>query len=233
MVNTPVPGLSPQNLADRIADQLRNELVHGKYAPGMHLSEAGLCEQLNVSRNTLREAFRVLIKEGLLQHIPHRGVSVIVPTLETIIDIYRVRKLIECRAVSLAYPLHPAVKRMRSAVSQAEAYQQKKHWAAVGTANMDFHRAIAELTDSPRVIALFDHLLAELRLAFGLLDDAEFLHSPYLPMNGQITTLLEQQQPDTAAELLSDYLHHSERVIIAAYSRRMRTDSRGNGFSHK
>lgn len=52
-------------------------------------------------------------------------------------------------------------------------------------------------------------------------------------MNGQITTLLEQQQPDTAAELLSDYLHHSERVIIAAYSRRMRTDSRGNGFSHK
>ncbi len=219
MTNHTDPVVS-QNLANRIADQLRDQLIHGQYAPGGHLPELYLCEQLKVSRNTLREAFRILIKEGLLQHIPNRGVSVAIPTLETIIDIYRVRKIVECKALSQAYPLHPGVKMMHCAVQQAVDSQQKNQWDAVGTANMDFHRAIVELTDSPRLIAMFSHLLAELRLAFGLLNDAEFLHSPYIAMNQQILSVLESGQPEAAAGLLNEYLNHSERIIIAAYSRK-------------
>ena len=60
------------NLSDRIAEQMRQKIVHGEFAPGQRLSEAALSEHLQISRNTLREVFRLLTKEGLLRHhIPH------------------------------------------------------------------------------------------------------------------------------------------------------------------
>ncbi|MEG1736519.1 MAG: GntR family transcriptional regulator, partial [Comamonas sp.] len=84
----------PQNLTERIAHEIRGKLVHGEFAPGQRLSEAALSETLAISRNTLREVFRVLTKEGLLVHEPNKGVSVAVPSMASIIDIYRVRRMI-------------------------------------------------------------------------------------------------------------------------------------------
>ena len=45
------------------------------------LDRAALAESLQISRNTLREAFRVLTREGLLKHEPNRGVSVAVQVM--------------------------------------------------------------------------------------------------------------------------------------------------------
>ena len=68
---------------------------------------------------------------------------------------------------------------------------------------------------------MFSHLLAELRLAFGLLRDPHFLHAPYVDMNQKILQLFENGKPKEAAEELSAYLVHSERIILAAYARRL------------
>jgi hypothetical protein len=80
---------------------------------------------LDVSRNSLREAFRLLAKEGLLRHEPNRGVFVATPSMASIIDIYRIRKIIECQALAKAYPKHPAVARMRGAVESARKASEK------------------------------------------------------------------------------------------------------------
>ena len=84
-----------QNLTERIAEEIRSQLVKGVLSPGQRLSEAALSEALDISRNTLREVFRMLTKEGLLVHEPNKGVSVAVPSMASIIDIYRVRRMIE------------------------------------------------------------------------------------------------------------------------------------------
>ena len=78
-----------------------------------------------------------------------------------------------------------------------------------------------ELADSERLNEMFSHLLAELRLAFGLLRDAHFLHAPYVNMNQRILQLFEEGQPVQASAALNDYLVHSERIILAAYARRL------------
>ncbi|MDR2333377.1 MAG: GntR family transcriptional regulator [Burkholderiaceae bacterium] len=210
-----------QNLTDRIAEHLRNQLVLGEWAPGQRLSEAALCESLEVSRSTLREAFRVLTKEGLLSHEPNKGVSVTVPSIASIIDIYRVRRMIECQALAQGYPMHPARERMRGAVRQAETCREEGDWPGVGTANMSFHKAVVELADSERLNVMFSHLLAELRVAFGLMQDPQFLHAPYVDMNQQILALFEAGKPGEASVALNDYLVHSERLILAAYARRL------------
>ncbi|HET8866795.1 MAG TPA: GntR family transcriptional regulator, partial [Agrococcus sp.] len=43
-----------------LADTLRAQIIQGAFTPGERLSESALAERLEVSRNTLREAFRVL-----------------------------------------------------------------------------------------------------------------------------------------------------------------------------
>lgn len=211
-------------LGDRIAEQLRQRITAGEFAPGQRLSEQALAESLEISRNTLREVFRTLTKDGLLRHEPNRGVFVAVPSIAAIIDIYRVRRLIECQALAQAYPRHPAKQQMRRALEQAERARDAGDWVGVGTANMSFHMAIVELADSERLNLLFAQVLAELRLAFGMLRDPEFLHAPYVDMNRGILELAEAGAFAPAAAALNDYLVHSERLVLAVYARKLGPD---------
>jgi DNA-binding GntR family transcriptional regulator len=217
LATPPVP--ATQTLSERMAEQLRQKITQGEFAPGQRLSEQALSESLGISRNTLREVFRMLTKDGLVKHAPNRGVFVAVPSIASIIDIYRVRRLIECQALSQAYPRHPAKKKMREAVEIALCRRDNSDWVGVGTANMAFHMAIVELADSERLNLLFAPVLAELRLAFGLLRDAEFLHAPYVDMNLKILELAEAGNFASAAAALTDYLVHSERIVLAVYAR--------------
>ena len=217
---SPVP-LEAQNqtLSERVAEQLRLKITQGEFSPGQRLSEQALSDSMGVSRNTLREVFRVLTKDGLVKHAPNRGVFVAVPSIASIIDIYRVRRLIECQALAQAYPRHPAKKKMRDAVETALRCRAEGDWLGVGTANMAFHMAVVELADSERLNQLFAPVLAELRLAFGLLRDPEFLHAPYVDMNVKILQLAEAGDYAGASAALNDYLVHSERIVLAVYAR--------------
>ena len=215
-----------QNLTEKIAEQIRRKLVSGEFKPGQRLSEAALSQHLAVSRNTLREVFRILAKESLITYTPNRGVSVAVPSIASVIDIYRVRRVIECQAMVHAYPMHPARERMRQAVEAGLKCRDARDWAGVGTANMDFHMAVVELADSERLNTMFSHLLAELRLTFGLISDPKYLHAPYVDMNQEILDFFEAGKFAEAAAALGDYLTHSERIVLAVYARRLSESNR-------
>jgi DNA-binding GntR family transcriptional regulator len=132
-----------------------------------------------------------------------------------------VRRLIECQALAQAYPRHPAKTRMRDAVEMALKCREAVDWRGVGTANMKFHLAIVELADSERLNVMFSHILAELRLAFGLLKDPELLHAPYIENNVKILELFEAGKLAESSTALSEYLLHSERTVLAVYARRL------------
>ena len=207
--------------ADQAAEQLRRLLIAGDLVPGQRLSETAVSDRLGISRNTLREAFRMLTHERLLVHKPHAGVFVAVPSLASIIDIYRVRRMVECQALRSAPARHPASRRMRAAVESAQASRETDDWLAVGTANMEFHSAIVALADSDHLDRLYANISAELRLAFGLLDDPDYLHRPYVERNAAVLALYLAGDSAGAASVLEDYLLQSERTIVAAYARQL------------
>lgn len=207
-------------LSDSVAQALRDKITQGELRCGQRLSEAQLSESLAISRNTLREVFRVLTQERLLEYRPNRGVFVSTPDMACITDIYRIRKLIECQAIASAWQGHPAVNAMRQAVEQALFCQQQQDWDGMATANMAFHLAIVELADSERLSKFYRHISAELRLAFGLLKDAQGLHVPYMDMNIKLLNLVEANNTAEAARMLKAYLDQSERALLAYFSRR-------------
>ncbi|GAA2176994.1 GntR family transcriptional regulator [Leucobacter tardus] len=205
--------------AEETAAALRALIADAELTPGMRLAEVDLARTHAVSRNTLREAFRILSEQSLVVQVPHRGAFVATPSVMSIIDIYHVRRMIECGALRTALPKHPGVTRMREAVDTALAARESGDWRTVGTANILFHSAIIELADSPRLARFADALAAEVRLAFGLVDDPEYLHAPFIDQNARIVELVAAGSADEAAEALEGYLHRAERVLVTAYER--------------
>lgn len=206
-------------LIHKVAELIREQLTTGQLIPNQKLSEAALSEEFNISRNTLREAFRLLTKEGLLRHEPNRGVFVAMPSMASIIDIYRVRRMIECQALLHAYPKHPALKKMDTILEKTLEYHKDRNWNAIGTSNIEFHAAIVELADSERLNSFFSNISTELRLAFGILNDPEYLHEPFIDMNVHIYQLFKEGKVSEATDYLDHYLTHSERMILASYAR--------------
>ena len=72
---------------------LRTHIMEGLFPPGTRLSEEVLGQALGVSRNTLREAFRLLCHERLAVHQMNRGIFVPVLTRADVTDIYARRRL--------------------------------------------------------------------------------------------------------------------------------------------
>ena len=91
----------------------------------------------------------------------------------------------------------------------------------MGSANMAFHAGIVALSDSARLSSMFAHLAAELRLAFGMLDDPEYLHAPYVDHNARLLQMLMDGQTKEAAQELETYLVQSERMVLAVYARQL------------
>lgn len=163
--------LGRTSTAERVSDILRSRIAEGYFPPGTRLSEDSIGGALGVSRNTLRESFRLLTHERLLVHELNRGVFVRVLTVEDVEDIYRTRSLVECAVVrGLGEPPYP-LDGLAEAVEDGRRSAREGDWKGVGTANIHFHRELVALAGSERTDELMRSVFAELRLAFHVVDD--------------------------------------------------------------
>jgi len=222
------PGLGRASTAGRVADVLRTRITEGHLAPGTRLSEEDIGAALGVSRNTLREAFRLLGHERLLVHEFNRGVFVRKLTVDDVRDLYQLRRILECGAVRRAAERRRAdvsagrwaelLVPVREAVEEGESAAARDQWVEVGTANMHFHQAVAALAQSPRVTEAMGHLLAELRLVFHVMDAPRAFHQVYLPQNRAILEQLAAGDLAGAESAIGAYLDTAEAQLLAAYS---------------
>jgi len=195
---------------------MRERITDGSLAPGSRLPEDAVGSALGVSRNTLREAFRLLVHERLAVAEFNRGVFVRRLTHDDVVDLYRVRRLIECAAVRRAADATPdAIAAMRQAVADGEQAAVDGRWPEVGTANMRFHQAIVALVGSSRLDEHMRQVTAELRLAFHVMANPRAFHEPYLRRNRELAALIEAGDGAAAAQQLATYLDDAERQLLA------------------
>ncbi|MGA5408423.1 GntR family transcriptional regulator [Streptomyces lavendulocolor] len=218
--------LGRTSTAERVADILRTRIAEGFFPPGTRLSEDSIGGALGVSRNTLREAFRLLTHERLLVHELNRGVFVRILAVEDVVDIYRTRRLVERAVVhDLGEPPFRLDGLVR-AVTGGERDAQEENWAGVSTANIHFHRELVALAGSARMDELMRGVLAELRLVFHLVDDPRALYEPYLMRNREILDALDAGERVKAERLLVEYLDDSRDQLVRVYTR-VREDGPG------
>jgi DNA-binding GntR family transcriptional regulator len=204
--------------AERVADILRAEISDGKLLPGVQLSEEAVGEALGISRNTLREAFRVLCHERLLVHELNRGVFVRSVTTADVVDIYKVRRVVELSALrSLNRSDHQLIHRMDAAVAASERAAAGELWMDVGPANNEFHLVLVSSLGSRRLNELLRTVMAEIRLAFWQTkQDLRQLYEPYVAWNRELLALMQKNEIARAEDELVRYFEKSEQDLMAA-----------------
>lgn len=138
---------------------LRDAILDCTFVPGMALSEQSVSEQLQTSRAPVREAFRRLVMEGLLESAPQRGTYVARLHRGRIADAIFVREAIECRAAALAAKAPAAQRRQLGPIVERQARAQaRRDYGEHLATDEEFHHFILELAGHP-------HAWPALRLA--------------------------------------------------------------------
>jgi DNA-binding GntR family transcriptional regulator len=83
-----------QSLPEQIAARLSERIVSGTYTPGQRVMEQAVAEEFEVSRGPVREALRLLEKEGLVMILPRRGAQVTNPTIAEVHEIFDIRAML-------------------------------------------------------------------------------------------------------------------------------------------
>jgi DNA-binding GntR family transcriptional regulator len=93
---------SALSLGEQVAERLREHILFGEIAPGQRITEDFVEKWLGVSRSPVREAFRLMERDGLVQRSTYRGVTVTTVDPHHLDDIYRMRVVLEAQAAWLA-----------------------------------------------------------------------------------------------------------------------------------
>lgn len=123
---------------------LRKDILQGKLRQGEKLTEQQICDEYNVSRTPVREAFRQLELEGFIETIPNRGAFVTGFSPQDIEDMYELRKSYEILAVKWAIERirEEEFEKLEEAFEFMEFYTQKKDAEKMLNINMNFHELI-------------------------------------------------------------------------------------------
>lgn len=119
-----------------IAEQVKARIHTGAYAPGQRLIEVDLAEEYAAGRGRIREVFKTLVGQGYLEFVANRGVYVRRFTRAEILEMGRVREVLEGLSARLAAEVGLSPEQ-RAALST----HQEKLDSAVAAHNVDGYNA--------------------------------------------------------------------------------------------
>ena len=210
------------SIADQVASILRRRILDGELLPGTALQEVPMATSLGVSRNTVREATRILSLEGLLKRSAHRGVAVAQLSLEDVAEIYRVRHLLEIPAVRAAKMEDADVlTEMRAALEGYEEAVEGVDWIRAVRFDLNFHTLLIRFHRNRRLESFYERLLGELRMGMVLVDLRHDNPGGLVPVHRRIYELLTGGGAEECAALLAQHLRDSETRLTAVMDQRI------------
>jgi DNA-binding GntR family transcriptional regulator len=208
------------SVADQVAALLRQRILEGEFRPGTQLQELPLASSLGVSRNTMREAIRILSIEGLLRRNLHRGVAVSQLALRDVHEIYQLRRMLELPAVlSGRRPDPDLLKEIRRSVEQYEEAIEARDWPCAVSHDLHFHSLLIRLQGNKRLDSFYRNMIGELRIGMVLVDRTHDDPGALIPVHRKMCQLLTTGKLKQCAALLEQHLEDSEsrltRVMTA------------------
>lgn len=199
--------IEQQSTSEQIANGLRDMILRGDLEPGEPIRESVLAGELGVSRNTVREAVRILDRTGLISYEMNRGARVRKPTREELEDLYTARLAIEIGAAQVA-PLTEVAVELRKAFDELIAAIKKGVTEEAVRADLEFHRTAVAGAGSQRLNEAFRRTLDELQLYLAILSKAEdeYAKSDKIAAeHWEIVQAFESGKPEAAVAALTDH----------------------------
>src|SRR6266581_5715558 len=210
-----LPAVADSDLVGQVARILTQAIVQGRLPPGSKVVEAGIARELGISRAPVREAARLLEKQGLLVAKPRRGFFVRMLEIRNIDEIYDLRLCIERHAsVLAARNLTPETRDMlRRQIDVLHQTADLEDPARQVEEDYRFHRLICEIAANRRLLRLFDDLASEMRMVIGLIgrlyDDPHEIARTHEP----VLAAIEEGHPERIVAHIDHHLGHAWREV--------------------
>lgn len=129
---------------DEIHDQLREWILHGELEAGSVISQVKLAERLSVNRTPLREALRMLQREGLVHAEYNRRIRIAPLRTAEFEQIYAIRVLQEALGIRLGVPRFSSVdlQRMAELIEEMESLASSDNFEQWEQPHRQFHRLL-------------------------------------------------------------------------------------------
>lgn len=138
------------SLRGRVFHKLREDILSGRYEEHEELKEMAISEEMGVSRTPVREAFRQLELEGLIQIVPNKGAYVTGITAKDVKDIYMIRSSLEgmCARLATQNITPEQLEELEENVYLASFHASKGHMEQMAELDNRFHHILYEACDS-------------------------------------------------------------------------------------
>ncbi len=155
--------LETYSLVELAVERLRRDILSGRTDPGERLVEEQLTKRLGISRAPLREAMRLLAQQGLVEHIPRRGVRVATLSDDDVRELYEVRDVLERHAVA-AIPADGDLTGLRAALEVMRRATDADDRLELANAHRHFHVEVVRLGGNHQLAGLYESILVRIQL---------------------------------------------------------------------
>lgn len=165
-MDQPMPmAINHPTLSVVVADSLRKLISAGRLMPGSRLNERQLCDGLRVSRTPLREAYRILAAEGLVELTPKHGARVVELSQDDVANIFDVLAVSEGLAGRLAAERasREELQHIAGLHEQMMSAYAKRDMATYAIAAKATHDAINEAAGNPTLREIYLRLNAQVQ----------------------------------------------------------------------
>jgi DNA-binding GntR family transcriptional regulator len=145
---------------DAVLAALRSDILTGVLGPGDQIVQEALAERYGVSRVPVREALKTLESEGQVVYHPHRGYFVAELSVADLLEVYRLRVILESEAIHHAVPrlTDASVEALAGLLADVDAAAARDDVIAMTAANRRFHFAIFDAAGLPRLSRILRQL---------------------------------------------------------------------------
>lgn len=208
------------SLTDEIVDIIRERILKGEYKIGEKIKENQIASELRVSRTPIREAFKQLENEGLIDYIPNRGCFAKGFTRRDIEDLYAVRKALEILAVEWAVNRinQAEIDKLQEQSDLMEFYTARKDGKKVLEINSDFHAVIYNASGSrfmAQVLRSYKEYIDQTRKV--IFDGGEYLEEIFQEHKA-VLEAIKNRDVEGAKEAMAKHLDGSKRRAEFIYN---------------
>jgi DNA-binding GntR family transcriptional regulator len=211
------PLRAPRSLAEDAADLIREEILSGGFRQGEHLVEARIAKQLNVSRGPVREAFKLLRAEGLVDEEPRRGTFVVRLSARDVREIYDLRAGIEARAAAALARANrtPDTDELRVHIARMEEAAQAGDVVGVSRHDLAFHDALCRLSGNDRLQEVFLRYVPMLKPLLRLDEQVYRSLNEIAGQHRPIVEAIASSDAEAAARRCEEHCEHAGELISA------------------
>lgn len=204
-----------------VTDLLREQIIEGKLPPGTHLNERELCEQFGVSRTPLREAFRLLAFEDLVDMQPNRGARVAVLSESDIRESFTVLGALETLAGQLAceHATDDDIREIVALTHEMKAFYIRNDLPNYYRLNRNIHSRLIQATRNTLLEQVHTHLnrrVQSLRFRSNLNHDK---WSRAMDEHQAMADALINRDSDRLAQILASHLQRKCEAVLEELAR--------------